>query len=88
MYYYEFKEIIDTSPNITPPYIVELEHPDRITLDELSKNIDIQKYKLFLQSGQDKISNLEDLLIDSSLLSNTQRNSVLLGINPDDFDKS
>lgn len=31
---------------------------------------------------------MEDLLIDSSLLSNTQRNSVLLEINLDDFNES
>ena len=87
-YYYEFEEIMGTSPNVAPPYIVESGHPDRVTLDEPSEDIDAQKYELFLQSGQDEVSNSEDLPIDQSLLSSAQRNSVLLGINLDNLDES
>ena len=69
-YYYEFEEIISTSPNVAPPYIAKSGHPDHVTIDEPLGDIDTQKYELFLQSGQDKISNLEDMLIDPFLLSN------------------
>lgn len=67
MYYYEFEEIMGTSPNVAPPYIVESGYLDYVILDELLKDIDAQKYELFLQSDQDKVSNLQDLPIDLSL---------------------
>ena len=89
-YYYEFEEIMGTctSPNVAPPCIAELGYPDRVTLDDLLQDIDAQKYELFLQSGQDEISNSGDIPIDPSLLPSTQRNSMLLGINPDKLDES
>lgn len=88
LYYYRFKEIMDISPNVGLPYIAELGHPDCITLNKALKNIDGQKYKLFLQSSQDKVTNLENLPIDPSLLSCAQKNSVFFRINPDDLNKS
>lgn len=46
-YYYEFGEIMDTLPNVAPPYIVESRHPDRITLKLVDKDIDMQTYEQF-----------------------------------------
>lgn len=52
--YYEFEEIMGTSPNVAPSQIAESGHPDRVTMDEPLEDIDTQKYELFLQSGQDE----------------------------------
>lgn len=57
-YYYEFEEIVGTSPNIALLYIAELKHLDYVTLKELLKNINAQNYELFLYFSQDKVSNL------------------------------
>lgn len=53
-----------------------------------SEDIDAQNYEIFLQSGQDEVSNSEDVPIDPSLLPSAQRNSVLLGINSDNLNES
>ena len=88
MYYYEFEEIMGKSSNIAPLYIAELGYLDYVTLDKLSKDINAQKYESFLQSGQDEVNNLKDLPINLFVLPNTQRNSMLLGINSDNLDES
>ena len=79
---------MDISPNVAPSYIVKSGYSDCVTSDKLSEDIDTQKYELFLQSNQDRVSNLEDLPIDSSLLPSAQKNSVLLEINLDNLGKS
>lgn len=70
-------------PNFILFYIVKLGYLNCVILDKSSEDIDRQKYKLFLQSSQDKVNNVEDLPINLSLLLSSQKKSVLLKINPD-----
>ena len=82
-YYYEFEEIMGTSPNVAPPCIAESGHPDRVTMDEPLEDTKAQNYELSLRSGQGAKDNLVDIPIDPSRLPSAQQNSVLLGLNSD-----
>lgn len=87
-YYYQFEEIMGTSPNVAPPFLVESGHLDRIT-EEPIEDIDTQTYEKFIQAGQDTVDKSETIPIDPSLLpSSAQGDSIFLGINPDDLDES
>lgn len=88
LYYYEFEEIIGTSPNVASSYIAKSRHPDCIIINKLLEDIDIKKNDLFLQSSQNKVIYLEDMSIDLYLLSNPQKNNMVSRINLNYLDNS